>query len=182
MPGAGGMYLPIVLKICPINPSGVQLASPILPPLADAHKLRRRPLLVRCEHRRMWKAPRRSFRRRTADLQRRPPERRFRAARRGPALLRAQQGADIVGRHHQGEAACGRKRGVAVAGGNIQHPLIAAQVDGFAQALSDDLQVRFRRARNRLSSRQHVAWILPAAKSVADAMVWIFMFTSSARR
>src|SRR5215210_248319 len=32
-PAGGGRYLPSVLNSCPINPSGVQLARPILPPL-----------------------------------------------------------------------------------------------------------------------------------------------------
>src|SRR5947208_12708495 len=32
-PAGGGRYLPSVLKSCPMNPSGVQLAMPILPPL-----------------------------------------------------------------------------------------------------------------------------------------------------
>ncbi len=31
-PGAGGMYLPIVLNSCPMKLSGVQFARPILPP------------------------------------------------------------------------------------------------------------------------------------------------------
>jgi hypothetical protein len=32
-PTGGGRCLPIVLKSCPMKPSGVQLARPILPPL-----------------------------------------------------------------------------------------------------------------------------------------------------
>ena len=34
----------------------------------------------------------------------------------------------------------GRKRGVAIAGGYIDHALIGAQIDCFAEALTDELQ------------------------------------------
>ena len=58
----------------------------------------------------------------------------------GAAASALEKGADIVGRHDVGEAAGRRQRGVAVAGGDIEDALVAAQVDGLAQDLADDLQ------------------------------------------
>ena len=63
--------------------------------------------------------------------------RRSASARSASAL---EQCADIVGRDDVGEAAGGGERRVAVAGGDVEHALVAAQVDRLAQRLADDLQ------------------------------------------
>ena len=51
-----------------------------------------------------------------------------------------EQRADIVGRHDVGEAAGGGERRIAVAGGDIEDALVAAQIDGLAEHFADDLQ------------------------------------------
>ena len=51
-----------------------------------------------------------------------------------------EQRGDVVGRRHLAAAARRGQRGVAVAGGHIEHPLVSAQVAGFGQLLADDLQ------------------------------------------
>ena len=60
----------------------------------------------------------------------------------GPGTLTAalEQGADIIRRHHLGEPPRRGERRIAVAGGNVEDALIAAQVDGLAQHLADDLK------------------------------------------
>ena len=55
-----------------------------------------------------------------------------------PAAL--EQRADIVGRHDVAESAGGGERRIAVAGGDVEDALVAAQVDGLAQRFADDLQ------------------------------------------
>jgi hypothetical protein len=54
---------------------------------------------------------------------------------------------DIVSRDDFGEATRRRKRGIAVAGGDVEDALACAEIDGFAQRLADDLK---RRADNRI--------------------------------
>jgi hypothetical protein len=51
-----------------------------------------------------------------------------------------EQRADVVGGGHLAPAARGRKRGVAVAGSDVEHAAARAQVERFAQVLADDLQ------------------------------------------
>ncbi len=51
-----------------------------------------------------------------------------------------EQRADIVRRYDVGEAAGRGERRIAVAGGDIEDALVAAQIDGLAQHLADDLQ------------------------------------------
>src|SRR5262249_45184623 len=64
-----------------------------------------------------------------------------RKALRGGALLAAlEEGADVVGRGHLRETTRCGKRGVAVAGGDVEHALASTQVDGLADTLSDDLE------------------------------------------
>ena len=58
----------------------------------------------------------------------------------GALAAALEQGADIVGRHHLGEAARRGERRIAVAGGDVEHALAAAQVDCLAKHLADDLQ------------------------------------------
>lgn len=55
-------------------------------------------------------------------------------------LAALEQRPDIVGRHDLGEAAGGGERRIAVTGGDVEHTLVAAQVDRFAERLADDLQ------------------------------------------
>src|SRR5262249_47838613 len=64
-----------------------------------------------------------------------------RKALRGGALLAAlEEGADVVGRGHLRETTRCGKRGVAVAGGDVEHALASTQVDSLTDALSDDLE------------------------------------------
>ena len=58
----------------------------------------------------------------------------------GAAASALEQGADIVGRHDVGEAAGGGQGRIAVAGGDVEDALVAAQIDGLAERLADDLQ------------------------------------------
>ncbi len=46
-----------------------------------------------------------------------------------------EQGRDIIGGDHVAPAACGRQRDVAVAGGDVEHALPGADVQGLAQGL-----------------------------------------------
>src|SRR6202023_221185 len=48
--------------------------------------------------------------------------------------------ADIVRGYHLGKAAGSGQRGVAVAGGNIEDALVAAQIDGLTKRFANDLQ------------------------------------------
>ena len=48
--------------------------------------------------------------------------------------------ADVVRRHNVGKAAGRRERCIAVAGGDIEDALVAAEIDGLAERLADDLQ------------------------------------------
>ena len=51
-----------------------------------------------------------------------------------------EQRGHIVGGGHVAPAARGRKGGIAVAGGDVEHAAACAQVERFAQVLTDDLQ------------------------------------------
>src|SRR5262249_29921028 len=57
-----------------------------------------------------------------------------------PLAAALEQRADIVGRHHIGEAARRRERRIAVAGRDVEDALVAPEVDGLAKRLADDLQ------------------------------------------
>ena len=58
----------------------------------------------------------------------------------GAFLAAFEQGGDVVGRGHHRKAARRRKRGVAVAGGDIEHAFAGAQIDRLAELFADDLQ------------------------------------------
>ena len=59
----------------------------------------------------------------------------------GGALAGAlEQRRHVVGGDHVAPAAGGGERDVAVAGGDVEHLLPGAEVEGFAQLLADDLQ------------------------------------------
>jgi hypothetical protein len=51
-----------------------------------------------------------------------------------------EQAGDVVGRGHCRAAAGRGERGVAVAGGDVEHALVGAQVGGFGERFADDLQ------------------------------------------
>ena len=53
-----------------------------------------------------------------------------------------EQRGDVIGGRDLGEAARGRQRGVAVAGGDVENALVAAEIDRFAKRFTDDLQRR----------------------------------------
>ena len=53
-----------------------------------------------------------------------------------------EQGADVVGRRDLSKMPGRGKRGVAVAGGHVEHTLSGAEVNRFADAFADDLQRR----------------------------------------
>ena len=80
-------------------------------------------------------------RRRRAALRRRPPGRRrsrpSAIARSGAAL---EQRFDVVGGGDLAAAARGGERGVAVAGRDVEHALVPAQVAGLGELLADDLE------------------------------------------
>ncbi len=73
----------------------------------------------------------------------------------GALAAALQKRPDIVGRHDLGEAAGGGERRIAVAGGDIEDALIAAEIDRLAQRLADDLQGGADRWRSRRNSRRH---------------------------
>jgi hypothetical protein len=58
---------------------------------------------------------------------------------RAPAL---DERRDVVDRRHLREAARRGQRDVAIAAGDVEHPLVAAQIDRLAQRFADDLQRR----------------------------------------
>ena len=144
MPGAGGTYLPMVLNSCadealrrPVGEADLAAGT------ADAQQLARGLLLVRREH--------------DAEGREHHIEARIREGQRfGVGLLEGdrqafglgalaaalEKRADIVGRHDVGEAAGGGERRIAVAGGDVEDVLVAAEIDGLAQRLADDLQGR----------------------------------------
>jgi hypothetical protein len=51
-----------------------------------------------------------------------------------------EQALHVVGRGDDRVAACRGQRGVAVAGGHVEHGLVGAHVGGLGQCLADDLQ------------------------------------------
>jgi len=53
-----------------------------------------------------------------------------------------QQLGNVVGRGYLRESACGRERGIAVSGRDVENRLGGAHVDGFAKRFADDLQGR----------------------------------------
>jgi hypothetical protein len=60
----------------------------------------------------------------------------------GALAAAVEKRADVVRRHHVGEAAgCGKRR-IAVTGGDVEDALAAAEIDGLAERFADDLQHR----------------------------------------
>ena len=125
-----------------MKPSGVQFASPIRPPAPDdAQELGRRAFLVRREHDAVG---------REDDVE--APVGEGEALRVGdlegdgkpiglgasPRLLEELR--HVVRRGDVGEPARRRERRVAVAGGDVEHPLEGEEVDRFAERLADHLE------------------------------------------
>ena len=114
-PAGGGTCAATVRKSAPMKPSGVQLASAIVPPGRRRAAAPRPPWRgrARTSTRRPRRRRRRS-RRRTAAPRRRPRGGRGRAPRRPPARgPRSRQGGDVVDADHVAAEAGGRDRGVA---------------------------------------------------------------------
>ena len=125
-----------------MKPCGVQFARPMRPPLAQhAQHLVRRAGVIGREHRAeggqhdveaaVGKGQRLGIGGLEVDLQ-------TFGLRPGAALV--EQGRHVVGRGDLGEASRRGQRGIAVAGGHVEHALAGAHVDGFGQLLADDLQ------------------------------------------
>jgi hypothetical protein len=53
-----------------------------------------------------------------------------------------EQRGHVVGRRHVAPAACRGERDVPIAGGDVEHALTRADIQGLAEALADDLQCR----------------------------------------
>ena len=132
----------MVLNSWPMKPSGVQLASPILPPrLQTRMQLGGGAVLVGREHHAEGRdhhveaaiRERQRFRVGLAELDVEP----FGGGAFAGAL---EQRGHVVGRDHVAPAPRGRERDVAVAGGHVEHLLPGADVEGLAQLLADDLQ------------------------------------------
>jgi hypothetical protein len=51
-----------------------------------------------------------------------------------------QQGRHVVGRHHARKTACRRQRGIAIAGGDVEHGFTGPDVGRLGQGFADDLQ------------------------------------------
>ena len=142
MPGAGGTYLPMVLNSWPMKLSGVQLVSPILPPGLQT----RSSSFAACS----WLGVNITPKVESTTSKLSSANGRFSASASlegyrqpvgGGALAPAlEQRTDIIGRDHIGEAARRGKRGIAVAGCDIQHALAAAEIDGLAQHFAYNLQ------------------------------------------
>ena len=125
-----------------MNPSSVQLASPIRPPPWTADQFRGRLLLVRREHH--------------AEGRQRHVEGAFREGECfrirflnvtanfcGSTLLASvKKRTDVVGRRHARESAGCRECGVAIAGCDIKHIASGAHVDRLAKALANNLEGR----------------------------------------
>jgi hypothetical protein len=141
-PAGGGTNRPTTLNSWPTNPSGVQLARPMRPP---GRTTRRSSLAARGLVRREHHAERREH-----DVERTVGERQVLGvgdARRhgepvglGAAQSLGEQLGHVVGRDDVGAAAGGGQRCVAVAGGDVEHAVGRAEVDGLAQGLADDLK------------------------------------------
>ena len=134
----------MVLKSWPMKPSGVQLARPILPPGRQTRSSSRAALSwfgvnmtpkVESTASKLASANGSASASASWKVTGKPL---------GLGALAAalEQRADIVGRHHVGEAARGGEGRIAVAGGDVEHALAAAEIDRFAQRLADDLQRR----------------------------------------
>ena len=143
-PAGGGRYLPSVLKTCPINPSGVQFARPILPLGRQTRKssaaawswfgvnitpkVERTVIEIVVAERQVFGIGLLEFDRHAFG---------FRA---GAAVL--QQRGHVVGRGDVAPAPRGSERRHAVAGGDIEHFRAGAEIERFAELLTDDLQRR----------------------------------------
>ena len=132
----------MVLNSLPMKLSGVQFAMPILPP---GRQTRMSSLAACCLVGREHDAEGRKH-----DIEAGVGEgKRLRvgflegdrqAVGFGTFAPAVEQRADIVRRHDVGEAAGGGERRIAVAGGDVEDALVAAEIDGLAERLADDLQ------------------------------------------
>ena len=143
-PAGGGTCLPMVLNSWPMKPSGVQLARPIGRPAGTRAAARPPP----SPGRRVNITPK--VESTTSKLPSANGSASASASRKSivealglgalPAAL--EQRGDVVGRGDVAPAPRRGERGIAVAGGDVEHALAGAQVDRLAQALADDLQRR----------------------------------------
>ena len=132
----------MVLNSWPMKPSGVQLARPILPPCRQTRTISAAARSwsgvnitpkVDTTTSKLPSANGSASASATAERDVEPFG--------GGAFARAiEQRVHVVDRHHVAPAPRGRERGIAVAGGDVEHPLPAAEVERFAQLLADDLQ------------------------------------------
>ena len=132
----------MVLNICPMKPSGVQFARPILPPrLQTRSQLSGGAVLVGREHHAEG---------RDNDIEAAIRERQASASASWKLICRPFGGGaltcaikergHVVRRDHVAPTPRGGERGVAVAGGDVEHVLVRAEVERLAQRLADDLQ------------------------------------------
>ncbi len=132
----------MVLNSWPMKLSGVQLARPILPPGRQTRiEFVRRLLLIGREHDAEGRKHdieagiREGKRFRVGFLERDRQALGF-----GAVAATIEKRADIVRRHDVGEAAGRGERRIAVAGGDVEDALVAAEIDGLAEHFADDLQ------------------------------------------
>ena len=141
-PAGGGMCLPSVLNNWPMKPSGVQLARPILPPERQTRSSSAAALSwfgvnitpkVETTTSKLAIGERQRLGVGLLEFDRQPS-----ASARARAAL--EQRRHVVGRGDVAPAARGGERGVAVAGGDVEHGLAGTQVERLAKRLADDLQ------------------------------------------
>ena len=141
-PAAGGTYLPMVRKSWPMNPSGVQLARPIFPPGAQT----RTSSAAACSWFGVNMTPKvdsdgvEGAVREGQGLGVGLAEGDVEAVGTGPLARAREERGNVVGRGDLAPSAGGRERCVAVAGGDVEHLLACAEVEGLAELLPDDLQ------------------------------------------
>jgi hypothetical protein len=129
------------LNIWPTKPSGVQFARPMRPPRRQTRASSARSRLIRGKHHAEGRQHRvvtlvgERQRFGIGDL-----KNHVQMLGPRPILSPFEQRRDIVGRGHLAATPRRRQGGVAVAGGDIQHLLIAAQVAGLGEVFADDLQ------------------------------------------
>ena len=144
-PAGGGRYLPSVLNSWPMKPSGRPVGEADLAAAACRRAAARPPpaswfgvnITPKVETTTSKQASANGSASASASWNSivRPS-----AAARGAAAL--EQRRHVVGRGHLAPAARGGERGVAVAGGDVEHRLAGAQIERLAQLLADDLQGR----------------------------------------
>jgi hypothetical protein len=114
------------LNIWPTKPSGVQLARPIRPPGRQTPESRKHGIEAGILERQGFGV---------SHL-----KRDFQAFGPGPVFAAFQQRGHVVGRSDMATTARGSERRVTVAGGHVEHALIAKQVAGLGELLADNLQ------------------------------------------